>query len=215
VAVSQVVSQTTQIGGYITNTNGSVSGTIHMVNSGCFTLAQDIPISGTITFSGSVSATSTAVSGQVITVSGTMSESTLSAGSYSITGGCAGGDKGTLTGFMTPSYSNTYTGSFHSVSGITTGETFAMAQNGPDSDGFYHLSGTATFTNSPCFTSGTISSSVVVGSYVAVAVTTNNSGTVAFAGNITDSSGKTITGEYEITSGACQGDSGTGSVSHQ
>ena len=213
-AVSQVYSQTIQIGGYITNTDGGVSGTIHVLNSGCFTLTQDVPISGTITSSGSVSATSAAVSGQVIAISGTVSGSTLSAGTYSISGGCGDGDKGTLTGFITPSYSNTYKGSFHSVSGITTGETFAITQNGPDSDGFYHLSGTATFTNSPCFASGTISSSAVAGSYMEVIITTNNNGTVMFAGNITDSSGTTITGEYEITSGACQGDSGTGSVSH-
>lgn len=212
-ATSQVTLDTYLMVGYVTNTDGSVSGTIHMLNSPCYSLAEDVPITGTVSTSGTLTATSSAVVNQVIKISGTITDTALSASTYSITGGCAAGDKGTVTGFATPSYSNTYSGHFVSTpSRITIGTTIALTQNGPDSDGFYHVSGTGSFTGSPCFTSGTISSSTIAGSYISVTVATAN-GTVVFAGYITDSTGKTISGNYTVTGGTCSGDYGTGSAS--
>jgi hypothetical protein len=76
------------------------------------------------------------------------------------------------------------------------------------------VTGTATFTSSPCFSTGTISTGAVTGSYLALQIATNNNGTVIFGGYDTDSTGKTVKGSYEVTSGLCNGDVGTGSVSH-
>jgi hypothetical protein len=213
-ATSQVTKENYQIGGYITNTNGSVSGTLHLLNSGCFTPTEDIPITGTVSTVGVVSATSSAVSSQVITLSGTVASETLSAGKYSITGGCGNGDEGTVTGFVAPPYSNTYTGTFLSFSGLSIGTTITTTQSGPDSNGFYSVSGSATFSGSPCFTSATITSSMITGAYMEVILTDSDGSTVTFGGYITDSTGKTISGDYEVTGGKCSGDYGTGSVSH-
>jgi hypothetical protein len=213
-ATSLVTKLNYQMGGYITNTGGSVSGTLHLLDSGCFTPTEDIPITGTESTTGAVSATSSAVSSQVVAISGTVASDTLSTGKYSITGGCGNGDNGTVTGFIAPSYSNTYSGTFLSVSKISISTAITTLQSGPDSDGLYHVSGTATFSGSPCFASGTIANSVVTGAYMAVTITANDGSSVVFGGYITDSTGKTISGDYQVTGGKCSGDYGTGSVSH-
>lgn len=211
---SQATKQNYQMGGYITNTNGAVSGTLHLLNSGCFTPTQDIPITGTVSTAGAVSATSSAVSSQVVTISGTVASGVLSSGTYSIKGGCGNGDSGTVTGFIAPSYSNTYSGTFLSVSKVSIDTTITTTQSGPDSDGLYHVSGTATFSGSPCFVSGTITGSDIAGAYMAVTITANDGSSVVFGGYITDSTGKTISGDYQVTGGKCSGDYGTGSLSH-
>lgn len=213
-AMSQVTSLTYIMGGYITNTNGAVSGTIHLLNSGCYAITTDVPITGTVSTSGAFTATSSAVATQVITISGTVTSTALTAGTYSITGGCATGDHGTVTGYAAPPYSNIYSGNFISVpSRITIATMIATTQTGPDVDGFYHVTGTATFSGSPCFSSGTISASTIAGSYMAITITTSN-GTVNFDGYDTDSTGKTVSGAYSVTGGICSGDYGTGSVTH-
>ncbi len=211
-ASSQVTSQTFLMGGYLTNTDGTVSGTLHILNSPCYSLTEDVPFTGTITTAGAFSATSTQIASQTITVSGTISGSTLSSGTYSITGGCANGDKGTVTGYIVPPFTNTYTGTF--VSGLTSvGVSVTTSQSGPTSDGIYQVTGSATFTGSPCFSSGTITASEIAGGYMEVTISTPNGGTLEFAGEITNSSGKTITVTYEVTAGTCAGNSGSGSLS--
>jgi hypothetical protein len=90
-------------------------------------------------------------------------------------------------------------------------------QSGPDTNGLYHITGPVTFGGSPCFTSGTILSiladSTIAGSYVNITINTSN-GEVNFIGYLTDSTGKTISGNYSISGGTCSGDYGTGTVSH-
>jgi hypothetical protein len=214
VANSTVVVQTTQIGAYITNTNGSVSGTIHPLNSPCFSLAENVPISGNVTTSGAVSATSSAIGSQVLTLTGNVSAGLLSGGTYSIAGGCGAGDKGTVTGYIVPAFSNTYSGTFLSVSEVSISTTLTTAQIGPDSNGFYGVSGSATFSGSPCFTSAMITNSTITGAYMEVVLADSDGSTTTFGGYITDSSGKTIAGDYQVSGGKCSGDHGTGSVSH-
>lgn len=211
-AASTVVVQNTLIGGYLTSTGKSVSGTLHVLNSPCYSLTTDVPITGTVTTAGVLTATSAQVSSQTISVSGTINGDTLSSGSYTIAGGCANGDKGTVTGYIAPPFTNTYSGTFSSgVYNITMSVT--TTQSGPTADGIYQVGGTATFSGSPCFSSGTITSSAVAGGYIAVVITATNGGVIDFAGEITDSTGKTISGTYEVTAGTCAGNSGNVSLS--
>jgi len=214
-ATSQVSSANYILGGYITNTNGTVTGTLHIINATtCFNIAQDLQITGTVSTSGAFTATSAAINSQVITISGTITSTALTGGAYSIAGGCDTGDRGTVTGYAAPSYSHTYAGNFISTpSHITIATTIVATQSGPDTDGFYHISGTATFSGSPCFSSGTITTSEIAGSYMAIVITTA-SGNIEFIGYDTDSTGKTVSGTYEVEGGLCSGDYGTGSVSH-
>jgi hypothetical protein len=218
---SQVIGNPWLAGGYLTNTNGSVSGTIHMLNSSCYLLSQDIPVTGTvttasITTAGTISLTSSSVSGQGISVKGTIaaggSEEVLE-GSYTIAGGCAAGDKGTVEGMTVPSYTNTYSGTFVSVSKISVPVSMTIAQTGPNSDGIYQATGSANFTGSNCFSTATISSSEILGDYMAITMATNSGGSVSFIGEVVDTNG-TLAGNYQVTAGTCVGDYGTGTLSH-
>ena len=213
-AFSAPTSSTILIGAYLSNTNGAVSGVAHILNSTCYQLTEDVPISGTITTAGAISLTSTAVNSQTIAFTGTISGGTLSDGTYTITGGCAAGDKGTVSGYAVPSFTNTYTGTFLDPPAPAVTATVTATQSGPSGDGTYQVSGTATFTGSPCLTSGTIVASVISGGYFAVTISSTNGSTVDFVGDITDSTGKTIQGEYLFTAGSCAGASGSGTLSH-
>src|ERR1700757_2276767 len=110
-AVSSVTNQPVQIGGYLTNNGTSITGTVHLIGSSCFNISTDVAVTGTITTGGAISITSAAVASQSIKASGPITSGKLS-GTYTITGGCANGDKGTLNGFITPSFSGSYTGTF-------------------------------------------------------------------------------------------------------
>jgi hypothetical protein len=195
------------------NDSGVVSGTIHVLNSSCYSFSTDVPVSGNISTAGAITLISSAISGQTIEVSGSITSGILTSGSYTITGGCADGDNGTVTGFSTPSYSHTYTGGFVNAAPPETAVKIVAEQYGPDSDGLYHVSGTATFIDSPCFAGGTISNSAMAGSYLAVQITTTN-GNIVFAGYLSDSTGREIIGAYQVISGRCMGSSGFGSIGY-
>jgi hypothetical protein len=139
---SQVMSGGWLAGGSLTNINGSASGIIHILDSSCFQLTQDIPFTGTITTAGVVSFKSTPVSSQVVTMTGTIitggSEGLL-AGSYSVAGGCA-----TLIGTTVPPLTNTYSGTIVTSSKISVPISLTIAQSGPNNDGFYQITGSMT-----------------------------------------------------------------------
>lgn len=204
-----------QLGGYITDdTSGNVSGTLHVLNSACYGMAQDISITGTISTAGNLVAGSPAVTSQTINFTGAISNGLLSNGTYTITGGCANGDKGTVTGYIAPSYTATYTGTFvSSPQNIPT--TVVTTESGPDADGFFHVTGTAAFSSSPCFTKGTITSSTIAGAYMLIAITTDNNGAVSFLGYNSDPKQNTIAGVYDVTVGLCDGNTGDGTITAQ
>lgn len=205
-------------GAYLTNTNGSVSGIIYMLDMGCYLTPDNqimaIPVTGTVSAAvgtlGVLSVTSSAVAGQVLSLSGTVSSDTLLGGTYSIIGGCAGGDKGTVTGYMVPPYTNTYSGTLGSTinGGVAISTTIITTQSGPDADGFYHVTGTATFNSAgaPCLISGTITSSTITGMDMNMVITANDGSLVSAGGFLTDSSGQSIVGSYTITGSTCISD---------
>jgi hypothetical protein len=179
-----------------------------------------IPVTGTVSTAvstlGVLSVTSSAVAGQVLSLSGTVSSDTLLGGTYSITGGCAGGGKGTVTGYMVPPYTNTYSGTLQPpiYVGITISATIVTTQTGPDANGFYHVTGTATFnsTGAPCLKSGTITSSTITGADVNIVITANDGSLVSVGGFLTDSSGQSIAGSFTITGSACLSDTTGGDL---
>jgi hypothetical protein len=207
------------------STSGTaVSGILHFLDYSCFikngNLLYETPVTGTVTSAGALSLTSSPVVGQTFSLAGTVTNGTLTDGTYSVSGGCGAGEHGTITGFAVPSFTGTYKGTFTSVSGVKIGATITMTQTStPDSDGFFEINGTAAFSGSPCFTSGPIAGSAsgdvfsfADGGFVQVQITTGN-GLVVFQGVVTDLTGNTIDGNYSVTGGTgCAGDSGTGSA---
>jgi hypothetical protein len=208
-----VTGTTYDMGGYLTNTNGAVTGTLHTIEQGanCYQIDQAIPITGTITTDGTVSLTSAAVANQIFSVRGDVLGGVLD-GTYAISGGCAAGESGTVIGELMPSLTGTYTGTFYPASGAFTGATITVTQSGPNADGEFSLPGTASFSGSPCFTTGTVTSSTVFGEYIQVTIGTDKGGVVQFTGlaAAVGSDDIFIDGSYAVTAGTCAGDTGSG-----
>jgi hypothetical protein len=214
-------------GGYFTTSGSAVSGAIHFLPSSCFYTVEEnndyldaISMTGTITSSGDLTLTSSPVQGaEVLTINGIISGNTLNGGTYSIAGGCADGDSGTVSGWAASPLGGTYKGSFLSKSGLTIGTSVSITQaSQPSSDGIYSASGNVTFSNSPCFSSGTFSptdqgdpNQFIFGDFVQVEIETNGAASVIFQGTV-DPTGKTIIGTYQVLGGLCTQDSGTGTV---
>jgi len=207
-------------GGSLKNVKGAVSGTLHILTSSCFLPTLDVPVTGTVSagdVTSDISLVSSSLSGQVITATGTVvnAGSTLALNAtYTVAGGCAGGDKGTLVGTLVPSITNAYTGAFVSrPSAVSMPVTMALTQGAADSDGYFAVTGTATFTGSSCYSTGTVTGGVLVGNTLGVFFATDNGGQLEFSGTVTPGTGA-IPGFYVVSSGACAGDHGTVTLTH-
>jgi hypothetical protein len=205
------------IAGSIAQSGVSVSGAVHVDGSNCLDHLTTIGLTGTLTGS-DMSLTSTSVDGQVTTFTGTISDDALNGtdsafnGTYTINGGCANGDHGSVTGIRIPFIGNTLKGTF-TTSG---GETFDLAgdeaqYSTPSTEGSFGITGTVTFRTS-CFSSGTIrpgtfpSGSFIMGTSVALEIETDN-GTVTFLGTLNRDRSE-IPGSYTVVGGTCD-DTGT------
>ena len=90
------------IGGIITQSGNMLGGVVHVNGSNCFDYLTAISLSGNLT-EGKVSLNFAAVNGQVITVTGSVSKPIdagpyFLSGTYTIRGGCADRDQGSVTG---------------------------------------------------------------------------------------------------------------------
>lgn len=202
------------IGGSIRPSGSSVSGAVHIDGSKCFDLPSTVGLTGTLTGS-NLSLTATSVDGQVITLSGSISDNTFTAthlpgefiGTYAINGGCAGGDKGNVTGVIVPSLAGNWAGDLTSETGDTNRLTVTLAQGAANSEGIFGLSGTAFFEVGTCFKSAKIrpgtfpSGSYTVGRDVSLEIETDN-GVIVFVG--TSGHGGLIRGNYTLAGSSCE-----------
>jgi|ERR1700761_1199624 len=220
-AVSQTTGTTYLGGANLSTTGNTITGILHFTNMPCgFTVngyMYDTPVTGTISSNGKLELSTTDINGLTLNISGIWSSGVISNGTYTVSGACEyeNGDHGSLTGFPVPPLSGTYTGSFQSSSGVPVRATMVLSQSSFSSDGIYSLTGTATFDGSPCFSTGTIDVNAydfLVGGSVQFPIVTSN-GALLFQGQVTDGTGNTITGQYEVTEGSCAGDVGSGSAS--
>jgi len=230
-AVSQMVTNTAFIGGNVqTDSSGQFSGVLHVQesNSNCFAVTTDVSFTGNIRGL-TLTATSASVNGQVIMVNAMISSDgkSITSGSYSISGGCAGGDHGTITGFQMQAFTGNYVGGFNVGHGILSFAIPLTQVTIADGHGEFRFNNTIAETvdaNTGCgfgsfgaslmtdsaFAAGSVlvlKLNVFDGSATIVA-------TITFVGVATDSSAKSVSGTFAITSGLCSGLSGTGTLSH-
>ncbi len=193
------------IDGSINQSGSSLRGAVHVDGSNCFDRLTTVGLTGTLNGS-NISLTSTSVAGQVTTFTGSITNDTLT-GTYTINGGCANGDQGSVAGIKIPHILNTLNATF-TTSG---GDTFEVAGNmvqdaSASSEGSFGITGTVSFRTS-CFSSGTItpgtfpSGSFIMGRSVALKIETGN-GTLAFLGTENLSNGE-ISGNYTVSGGTC------------
>jgi hypothetical protein len=202
------------IAGSIAQSGVSVSGAVHVDGSNCFDRLTTMGLTGTLT-GGSISLTSTSVAGQVTTFTGSFTDNALTGtyspgqftGTYTITGGCANGDQGNVTGIKIPYIANILNGTFTTSGGGTFDVAGDIAQDSVSSaEGSFGVTGKATFSTS-CFSSGTIKSgtfpsgSFIMGTSVAFEFEAGN-GTIAFMGTWNLDKGE-ISGDYTVFGGTC------------
>jgi hypothetical protein len=192
--------------GSITQTTSAVTGALHVGGSNCFNQLTTLAFAGTETPAGNVSLTSTAVNGQVVTLSGNLTGNAFT-GTYSVAVGCDGGDQGTVTGVNVDdtdadAWDATFTSSTQTT--FSAQGNFAQSANA-NSDGSFGIAGTATF-DTPCFSAATISpgslpsGNFILGTLVSLQIQTNN-GTVTILG--TEVPGEFIYGTYTVAGGTC------------
>jgi hypothetical protein len=208
------------IAGSIIQSGSSVSGAVHVAGGSCFDQQNVIGLTGILT-DGYISLTSASVDGQVITFAGNITikanfPDTLT-GMYTIDGGCAGGDQGTVTGYRVNGIDGLWYGNLTTAGGadIHWG-TDQLGQVGPSSEGSIGLTGNFNFDGS-CFSSGKLTPgtfptpSFILGTSVALHIPTDN-GTIDFIGTAGPDNGGLIQGTYTVTGGACES-AGTGYLS--
>jgi len=195
------------LAGSLVQSGKSLSGAVHVDGSNCFDWLTTVDLTGTVSGS-SVSLTSASVAGEITNLTGSIGN-TAYTGTYTIKGGCADSDHGSVIGTKLPYLANLLSGTFTTSGQQTFDITGNIAQNAdPNPDGSYGISGTATF-NTACFNSGTIAAgtlsqgSFVLGSRVALQIETSN-GTVTFQG-IVNQDRNEITGNYDVSGGTCDG----------
>lgn len=192
------------IGGNINLLGSEVSSAVHVDGSTCFDQHTAIVLTGTLTGS-EISLTSASVGGQVITFTGSITD-TVFTGTYTIIGGCAGGDHGDVTGIKIPPITGQLGGTFTTSGNQSFNVAVQLSQGSASSDGSFGITGTVTFSAS-CLTAGTITSgtfpsgSFIVGTSVTLEIVTVN-GTVDFHGTANPTTGN-ISGDYAISGSAC------------
>ena len=203
----------TSFAGFIDQTTAADLTAVFQVQPGtCYLGATTVPASGTVNGT-TVSMSSFAINGQYvyITSSATATHNALT-GTYQISGGCANGATGTISGTRYAPVTGTYTGSLGSPE-KTASLTLTQGPLGNGS-GYSPVTGSATVKGVSCFTTATLNdnSGYVIGSSAQLTFTAADGESLAVLGTI-DTQAKFITiASATISGGACAGSLGSGSV---
>ncbi len=201
-----IANTTFYVGGNLTQSGKSVTGTLYIVGASCFDSSSGVAFTGTISGK-TLTLTSPTIGGQVITVTANGTNSALT-GTYTVAGGCDNGDTGTITANPVPSITGTWSGP---IVGDTNGDpnaslAIAFTQSAAgSSNGTFAVSGTLTYTGSTCSASGTINTgSYIVGPYLVLSANTNDGGSLSYTGLLNSTTAPTsVTGNYSDAGGNC------------
>jgi hypothetical protein len=206
------------IGGNLTQTGTSLAGTMYVVAS-CINSSQAVAFTGTVKGK-SVTLTSDSASGQVITITASGTAGALT-GTYTVTNGCANGDKGNVTAAAVPSISATWSGPIAGSGGNATLAIAFTQASTASPDGTFALTGNVTFTNSTCSVNGVITAASIAGPYLVVQANTNEQDgtTGSFTYNqvfLNDPATPTnMKGTYTVVDGLCATDQDTPTFTKQ
>jgi hypothetical protein len=211
-------------GGPLTGSGSSINGTVHILDSNsCTDSTVPVAISGSLGSNFVANLTTATINSQVFTIKANFSAdgTTITGGTYSITGGCLNSQGGGITGFLVQPFTGNYSGNFTVTDqlGNPTQQQFAVNANltqtsNADSNGYYNVSGPITISTA-CFTAATLKSSQIFGTQIVLTMTGNDQpgSTIMINGNATDASAAVISGTYTITGGNCNS-SGLVSLRH-
>jgi hypothetical protein len=198
------------IGGNLTQSGTNLAGTMYVVNSLCYSPSQ------TVTFTGTVKGTkitliSDSVGGEVLNVTASGTNGSLT-GTYGIAGGTTcNGDSGTIVANPVPSISATWSGPIvgdaNADPNVTLAIAFTQAATA-SADGTFAVTGNITYTGSTCSQTGTIpaNSSFIVGPYLLVNnATTDDGATFSYTALLNQPAAPTSmpNGAYQTSGGVC------------
>jgi hypothetical protein len=143
--------------------------------------------------------------------------STIQGGDIFLPRGCNPALLPTVTGRQIPSLAGNWTGTLTSVSGPSASVSLILIQTSPNANEFPTLSGNATFSNSPCFMSGTLTGNQAGVLFSGTIATTN--GTLQIPQIGTDhsylASDNLLSVSYSVQGGTCNGDYAQGTLTRQ
>lgn len=218
------------LGGALTVSGSTITGTLHALAGTCLASSGSAPfaVSGSISADNTVTLSSTSAVGGAFHLTGTLSadQRSLLNPTFAITGGhCASGaahsalspqDASTIT--IAQQYqpvSGTYTGSFSDADGTVMAVSATLTQSSsPDANGYYHLTGNATFANNPCLNAPIVTDSVINGASITATYTDPNTGNSIVGSGTFDNTATTLTvTNWTLTGSSSCADTGTGSIS--
>lgn len=192
--------------GTATTTGVPVTASMLAQSSGCYFGEPFVPLQGTFA-SPTLTLFAFSVSGQYLVLQGTVDTTgTHLSAPFKITGGCADGVLGTITGTRYDALTGAFTGTVPGSSTQTLQLTLTQSATDPD-NGTVPIAGSATFGGFPCFTTGTAvtGQTFVTGSTVVLLFNTNdpNGATVAFTGTMDPAASTLSFTQVQIIGGAC------------
>ncbi len=204
--------------GLSTQANGQITAVAHLIGTTCVSANTAIQMSGWANGSGELLLTSQPFNGTTLTIKGEIpaGSSKLTNTTMTFTGGsCSalGAQPATSTQFS--QINNTYTGNFTDQDGTAFPVSATLTQTTqPDANGQFHLSGSATFPNNPCFTQPIVTDSLVTGENLSTTYAQGNATITAVGTFNADATQLTVT-NWQVAGGMCDGAHGTGLLTQQ
>lgn len=196
----------------------NVSAIARLNGVSCVTPTTDIYFTGSVTVGNQMTLISSPVGGTTVTIKGNVTPDGTEIGgaTWSFVGGsCSALGTANVNATSYSGIDGTYTGTFVDTSGEKLAVTALLEQTTqPDENGQFSLSGTATFPNNDCFVQQpTMTDSLVTGSSLSMTYVDPGSGATLIASGTFNSAATQLTiTSWSIAGGACNGDSGTGSL---
>lgn len=199
----------------------TVSAVARLNGVSCVSPTTDILLTGSVSGSNQMMLVSSAFGGTTLTLKGEVAEDGkgIAGATWNFSGGsCASLGNANVAATEYSEIAGTYTGTFVDAAGDKLGVSAFLNQTTlPDQNGQFSLSGTATFPSNTCFVQQpTMTQSLVTGSILSMTYTDPGSGAVLTAGGTFNSAATQLTiTQWSIVGGACDGDSGTGTLSEE
>ena len=183
----------------------------------CYSGNATIPLQGQVKNT-AFFVSSFSVNGQYLYITATK-DATAShlTGTYLITQGCAAEAKGTINGTKYASLTGTYAGSIAGTSPAQKMQVVLTQAAQGTGDGFFYLSGSATFQGPSCFTKGTLSGlqSTVLGNTALLTITADDGSQVVAQGTF-DVAAQTLSlTSVQVLGGSCAGQLGAATLAKQ
>ena len=198
----------------------NVSAVARLSGESCVSPTTDILLTGSVGGDNQMMLVSSPFNGTTLTLQGQVTGDGKGIGgaTWTFAGGNCNLGKANVTATNYSNIDGTYTGNFVDGANDQLAISALLEQTTqPDLNGQFSLSGTASFPGNKCFVQQpTLTTSLVTGNSLSMTYTDTVSGAVLTASGTFNGAATQLTiTSWSITGGACNGDSGTGTLTEQ